>query len=174
MKIERPNPSEYDAYFSRYIDKIGDVDILGLLAQQVEGTVAELSKRSDLQAMHRYAPGKWSIKEIVGHIADTERIFVYRAVCFARGEQKRLPGFDENAYVAATRFDDRRLADLLAELKAVRAASLAFFSGLTADELTRRGTASEWEYSVRAVPFILAGHEKHHVGVIREKYLTGL
>ena len=171
MKIARPTPSEYDAYFSRYIDKVSDVDVLAFLAKQVEGTVTELSRLSDQQARHRYAPGKWSIKEIVGHIADTERIFVYRAVCFARGEKQHLPGFDENDFVAGARFDDRPMKDLLAELTAVREASIRFFSGLNADELTRSGTASGKQYSVRAIAYILAGHERHHLGVIRERYL---
>ena len=171
VNIARPDPSEYVTYFAQYIDKVPDGDVLTLLARQVEETASALAKLSEKAAGFRYAPGKWSIKEIVGHVADTERIFVYRALCFARGEKQSLPGFDENSYVAGARFDARRLADHLAELRAVRAATLAFFSGLDAEELLRRGTANERQYTVRAIPFIVAGHERHHVGVIRERYL---
>ena len=171
VKIGRPAPAEYAPYFGTYIDKVGDGDILALLRKQIGETMSSLASLSDQDAMFRYAPGKWSVKEVVGHISDTERIFVYRALCFARNEKQALPGFDENEFVAAASFDDRPFADHLAELQAVRAASLAFFSGLNEKELGRTGLANQKPFSVRAIPYIVAGHEKHHVGVLRERYL---
>jgi len=172
-KIARPEVStEYNPYYSAYIDKVpADGDVVAILEKQIGETVAELSKVSEKDSLHRYAPDKWSIKQIVGHLSDTERIFVYRALCFARQEKQSLPGFDENAFVAAARFDDRPFADHLAEFRSVRAASVAFLKGLNAEELKRIGTANGKPLSVRAVAFILAGHEKHHLGVIRERYL---
>src|SRR5437867_5253835 len=98
VKISRPEPTEYVAYFAQYIDKVPKGDVMALLAKQVEETAGALAKLSEKDAAFRYAPGKWSIKEIVGHVADTERIFVYRALCFARGEKQLLPGYDENEY----------------------------------------------------------------------------
>lgn len=169
--IGRPETSEYKPYYATYISKVPEGDVLAVLAKQIDETVAELSKLSDKDALYRYAPEKWSIKQILGHMSDTERIFVYRAVCIARLEKQSLPGFDENDFVAAARFDDRPLADHLAEFRSVRAASLSFFRGLNVDEQKRIGTASNGPLSVRAVPFIVAGHEKHHMGVIRERYL---
>jgi hypothetical protein len=171
--IARPAPSEYAPYFATYIDKVPDGDVLALLRKQVEETRKALGGLSEKDATFRYAPGKWSIKQIVAHVSDTERIFGYRALCFARAEKQSLPGFDENEYVAAARFDDHALGDLLDELGAVRAASLAFFGGLNAEELMRTGTANQKQYTVRSVAFILAGHERHHLGVIKERYLGG-
>ena len=173
VRILRPEPSEYAAYFSRYIDQLPQGDILTVLRTQGEETQSTLGALSETDAQFRYAPGKWSIKQIGGHLTDAERIFGYRALCFARGEKQRLPGFDENEYVAAASFDRRSLADHLTEFRAVRAATLSFFSGLSQEELLRRGTANQWEYTVRATPFIVAGHERHHLGVIRERYLGG-
>jgi hypothetical protein len=174
VTIERPEPTEFVPYFARYIDLVPQGDVLELLKRQVDETGALVGGLSDHDADFRYAEGKWSVKEVIGHIADTERIFVYRALCFARGEPGGLPGFDENAYVRGAGFGARRLPDLLGELRTVRAATLAFFSGLGAEELVRRGTANNREYSVRAVAYIIAGHERHHAGIVTERYLPGL
>ncbi len=171
VTIARPDATEYAEYFGRYVSKVPDGDVLALLARQIDETTSMLGVLSNEDAEYRYAPGKWSIKEVVGHLADTERIFVYRALCFARREASALPGYDENAYVANTRFDDRPLADLLGELRAVRAATLAFFKGLTGGELDHRGVANSREYTVRSVAYILAGHERHHAEILRERYL---
>ena len=171
VKIARPDPSEYVQYFGTYVDKVPGGDILVLLREQVEETVNAVRGLTDQAALFRYAPGKWSVKEIIGHVSDTERIFVYRALCFARGEKQSLPGFDENQYVAGARFDDRPLSDHLAELREVRVSTLRFFAALNADELMRTGVANKNKYSVRAVPYIIAGHERHHLAVIKERYL---
>jgi DinB superfamily len=119
----------------------------------------------------RYAPGKWTLKEVVGHLIDDERIFAYRALCVARGDARRLPGFDENEYVAATDFESRPLPRLIAEYRAVRAATLALFAPLTAEEWVRRGNVNGYEASVRGLAFHVAGHELHHLRTLREKYL---
>ena len=111
-RITRPAASEYPALFERYVARVPDGDVLASLASQIEDTLGLLANLSPAQADFRYEPGKWSIKEVIGHVADTERIFAYRALCFARGEAAPLPGFDEDAYVAAANFSDRPLADL--------------------------------------------------------------
>ncbi|MDQ6828293.1 MAG: DinB family protein [Gemmatimonadota bacterium] len=174
--IDRPEPDEYAPYFERYISKVppGGTDILAQLARQIDDTASLFGALTDAQGDFRYGPDKWSVKQMAGHMADTERIFCYRAVCFARGETVELPGFDENTYAANAHSGSRKLADIVAEFRAVRAASVAFFSGLDAEELLRRGQANGRPYSVRAVPFIMAGHERHHCDILRERYLPAM
>jgi N-acetylglutamate synthase-like GNAT family acetyltransferase len=173
-RITRPASDEYAPYYARYIEQVPDGPILELLERQVNDTGALLGKLGGRDADFRYAEGKWSVKEVVGHVADTERIFAYRALCFARADATALPGFDENAYVARAKFAGRTLADLVAEFRLVRAATVAFFAGLDAEEVTRRGTANNNPYSVRALAFIIAGHERHHAKILAERYLPGL
>jgi len=168
--IPRPVAAEYAPYYGRYIDKVPDGDLLRTLEDQGRETQAVLAGLSEAKALHRYAPGKWSVKEVVGHVTDTERVFSYRALRFARGDATALPGFDENAWVPAGSFDARSLADLAAELDAVRRATLALFRGLDAAALARRGTASDNAVSVRAIAWIIAGHERHHVALLHERY----
>jgi hypothetical protein len=157
-RIARPTAAEYAPYFGRYIEQVPEGDVLELLRRQVDDTAALVDKLSDRDADFRYADGKWSIKEVLGHVADTERIMVYRALCFARAETAGLPGFDENEYVARAKFAGRKLADLLAEFRLVRAATVPFFAGLDGEELMRRGTANNRAYSVRSLAYIVAGH----------------
>lgn len=168
--IPRPVAAEYAPYYGRYIDKVPDGDLLRTLEDQGRETQAVLAGLSEAKALYRYAPGKWSVKEVVGHVTDTERVFSYRALRFARGDATALPGFDENAWVPAGSFDARSLADLAAELDAVRRATLALFRGLDAAALARRGTASDNAVSVRAIAWIIAGHERHHVALLHERY----
>jgi DinB family protein len=168
--IPRPAAAEYDSYYGRYIDKVPEGDLLRTLAGQARETQALLAGLSDAKALHRYAAGKWSIKEVIGHVADTERVYSYRALRFARADATALPGFDENAWVPAGNFDARPLADLAAELDAVRRATLALFRGLDAAALARRGTANDAAISVRAIAWIIAGHERHHVALLHERY----
>jgi uncharacterized damage-inducible protein DinB len=172
--IGRPAAGEYNPYYDRYISQLGDGDVLEMLRRQVEETAALLGAVDERDAGFRYAEGKWSIKQVVGHMTDTERIMVYRAVCFARAEATPLPSFDENAYVEHAKFDARTLVELLAEFRAVRDATIAFFSGLDAEEARRTGTASGHPCSVRALAFIVAGHERHHRKILAERYLPGL
>ena len=167
----RPEPAEYPAYFERYIRLVPDGDIIETLARQMEESAAFLAGISEERAHFRYAPGKWSIKEVVGHVIDSERIFAYRGLRFARNDRTALPGFDENAYVAVAGFDARPLAELASELRLVRAASIALFRSLDEEALARRGTANDREHVARSVPWIIAGHELHHLDVVRKRYI---
>jgi uncharacterized damage-inducible protein DinB len=169
--IPRPDASEYAPNYQGYVTKVPDGNLLEILEDQRQETQELLAGITEGRAMHRYAPGKWSVKEVIGHLTDAERVFSYRALRFARGDQTPLPGFDENAYAPAGKFDARALPDLAAELHAVRRATIALFAGLDAPALARRGLASNQEVSVRALAYIIAGHERHHLGVLRERYL---
>jgi hypothetical protein len=169
--IARPAPTDYAPYYGTYIDQVPEADVLALLARQIDDTVTLLRAVPRARWTHRYAPGKWSVSEVVGHLADTERIFAYRALRFARNDPTPLPGFDENQYVPPANFDARSLTDLADDLRTVRMASLALFRGLDDAALARRGTANKVEITVRAIPWIIAGHERHHVKVLKERYL---
>jgi hypothetical protein len=140
------------------------------LERQLGETLALLRGFAEERAGAGYEPGKWSVKEVVGHMIDGERVFAYRALCFARGDRTPLPGFEQDDYVAGGNFNARTLADLIDELEAVRRATLSLLRGLDADAWRRAGTASDNEVSVRALAHIIAGHELHHVRVLREKY----
>ena len=170
--IPRPDATEYAPYYGTYVGKVPDGDLLELLERQRRETQNLLAGLSDTQALHRYAPGKWSIKEVVGHLMDSERVFCYRALRFARADEKPLQGIDEKAWVPAGSFDARPLADLAAELEAVRRATIALFGGFDAAALARKGTANNNEVTVRALAWIVAGHERHHVAILRERYLA--
>ena len=168
----RPAPEEHAPYYARYIALVPDGDIVETLRRQIVETRALLGGVSPERAAVRYAPGKWSVTEVVGHLADGERVFAHRALRFARGDRTPLPGFDENDYAATARYASRPLADVLAELETVRAASVALFGTFDDAELSRRGIANEAEISVRAIVWIIAGHELHHRSVLRERYLA--
>jgi DinB family protein len=170
--IPRPAATEHSPYYATYITKVPDGDVLKMLEEQRRETQALLAGVSDAKALHRYAPGKWSVKEVIGHLSDTERVFGYRALTFARGDETALPGFDEKAWTPAGRFDGRSLKDLAGEFDAVRRATIALFSGMDADALARRGTANQNPITVRALAWIIAGHERHHVAMLRERYLA--
>lgn len=168
---ERPDPTEYAAYYGTYVDLVPPGEILRTLEAQLHATLALLTPVDEATALHRYAPGKWSVKEVLGHVIDSERVFALRALAFSRGERARLFGFEQDDWVAAGGFDGRPLRDLLAEFEAVRRATLHQFAGLDATAWMRRGVANDVEFTVRAVPWILAGHERHHVDVLRKRYL---
>jgi len=169
--IPRPDATEYAPSYDAYISKVPDGDLLETLEAQRRQTRQLLAGLTEAKALHRYAPGKWSVKEVVGHLADSERVFCYRALRFARGDQTPLAGFDEKAYTPAGGFDTRTVADLAAELDAVRRATIALLGSLDAEALARRGTANGREVSVRALAYIIAGHERHHLAILRERYL---
>ncbi len=168
----RPGPDEYAPYYAPYVARVPDGDVLALLDAQPGEVRALLGGLSDERAGFRYAPDKWSVREVVGHVADAERIFAYRALRIARGDGTPLPGFEQNPYVAASGADARPLAELVAEFAAVRAASAALFHSLTPDAFTRMGTASGYAVSVRALLHIVIGHAEHHLAVLRERYLA--
>lgn len=168
----RPADDEYAPYYARYIAQVPDGDVLDTLERQLEGMVALMETVGEAGAGHRYADGKWSIKEVVGHVTDAERIFGYRALCAARSETVALPGFDENTYVANADFDGRSLNSLLGELTAVRRATLSLFRNLSAPALDRRVSANGVPVTPRAIAWIMAGHDRHHQAVLRERYLA--
>jgi len=166
----RPESDEIPAHFVGYIGRVPESDPVAVLAAQIDVTAALFRGLSETDALKRYAPGKWSVKEIVGHLADTERIMAYRALRIARGDETPLPGFDENAYVPPAKFDARPLSDLVAELRTTRAATLALFRSFDDDAWRRRGTASGKPVSVRAIGYMIPGHERHHEEILKTRY----
>ena len=171
--VARPSPGEHEAYYSTYIDQVPEGDVLETLSTQVEVTLDLLASVPPEMEEHRYAPGKWSVREVVGHVIDAERTFVHRALTFARSDAGPLPGMDQDEYAAASNAAVRPLAELASELSAVRLSSLALFRGLPDDAWTRSGTASGFSFTVRCFPFIVAGHEVHHRKGLMEDYLGG-
>jgi hypothetical protein len=172
MPTERPKPGEYAPDYDRYISLIPVNDVVTTLATQLPKTVALLSSRSEADGEFRYGPGKWSVKEAIGHVIDTERIMSYRALRIARNDHTPIEGFEQDDYVRDGPFADLRLADLVEEFKSVRAATLAFFRGLRPTDWTRRGIANKSEISVRALAYIIAGHELHHRHILEERYFA--
>ena len=169
--IGKPAPSEYGAYFGRYITLVPDSDIFAVLQDQMKSTRTLLDTVSEEKGNHRYEAGKWSIKELVGHVIDTERIFVYRALRFARNDQTELPGFDQDTFAASANFANIALSDIVQEYQAVRSATVFFFKHLATDAWSRRGIANNNEMTVRAVAFTIAGHELHHMDILKKRYL---
>ena len=174
--IARPQPGEYAPYFDRYISLVvqqapGE-DILNTLDQQRRQTMMLLCGRDDEDGDFRYAPGKWSAKEVLGHICDTERIFAYRALRISRADATPLPGFEQDDYVRNGPFAQRPMEDLVEDFIAVRRATLSLLRNLDEAAWSRRGIASEHEVSVRALAYIIAGHELHHRKILEEKYFA--
>jgi uncharacterized damage-inducible protein DinB len=169
LRIPKPAPDEHLPYYGKYIALVGD-DALSALREQERETVRLLTGVDDTKALHRYATGKWSVKEVLGHVIDGERVFSYRALRIARRDRTPMPGFDENQWVPAGAFDARRLVDLVSDFQTTRAATLALFSSFDEEALTERGIANGAEISVRALAHIIAGHELHHRGLLRERY----
>lgn len=169
--IARPGADEHAPYYSKYVELVPDGDIVTGLDRQGEETLDLLRGLSEERAASRYAPGKWSIKEVVGHIIDAERIFAYRALRFARGDRQPLAGFEQDDYITNANFDSRSIKDLADEFEHVRRSTILLFGNLDGEAWSRRGTASDAEVSVRALAYIIAGHERHHVGIIRSRYL---
>ena len=170
LTIARPQADEHLPYYSKYIDRVPDGDLVSMLREQLMDTVTLLQKVPKEREDFAYAPGKWTIKEVVGHIIDTERVMSYRALTIAREDPVNLPGFDENAWVPAANFGRRTLADLLEELQIVRAATIQLAKHLDAKALAHRGNANGAVVTPRALFYIIAGHERHHVALFRERY----
>ena len=170
MKTGRPDAAEHAPYYGKYVALVPDGDLIGLLQTQNAETLRLLRAAPAEKADYAYAPGKWTVKEVIGHLIDAERIFAYRALRFARGDATDLPGFDENAYVPNGGFARRTLADLLAEFETVRASTIHFAKHLDDEALSRRGSANGTGVSVRAMLYIVSGHERHHVALLRDRY----
>jgi len=170
--LGRPDTSEYPPYAAVYVNLVVGDQILPILAAQLEQSTALLKSVDDRRASEfAYAPGKWTIKQILGHIIDTERIFGYRALCVARNDVTPLPGFEQDDYVAAGFFNERSLNSLIDEYRAVRQSTIALFQNLPQQAWLRQGIANKYSVTVRGVAFLAAGHELHHVKILREKYL---
>ena len=173
MTLTRPDPDECEDYYRLYIDQVPEGDVLEILKGQLVTALTMLRGIDDEQGNHRYAPGKWSVKEVLGHVVDTERVFAMRALAFARKDPEAWPGMEQDDYVAAAHFDDRTVADLLCEFEHLRRSNIVLFRSFDAETALRRGIASGCEFTVRAVVYIIAGHEMHHRQVLLERYLNG-
>ena len=172
LVIPKPDPSEYAPYYGKYIGLVQGDDVLRALTDQIDKSLATLRGVSEEGSLKRYAPGKWSMREVAGHLIDTERIFAYRALRFARNDPTELPGFEQDDYIPAAHFDTRPWKDLLGEFDLVRRGNLCMFRGLDAEAWLRRGVASKCEISVRAAAYVIAGHELHHLRILRTKYIS--
>ena len=173
IRLERPDPSEYHARFHSEITRVPDTDDFGeMLREHAQATVRFMNAEfGEEHAGVRYGPDKWTAREVIGHLADCERIFGYRALRLARGDETPLPGFDENAYVPAADFERRTLRSVLDEFLGVRAATVGLVDGLTSDVAARMGPLPSGRMSVRAILYLAAGHELHHRQLLEERYL---
>jgi hypothetical protein len=170
LSLPRPGTDESAPFYHGYIAKVPGDQIGTYLADQLQAVERLIGPLDEATGRSRYAPGKWSVKEVLGHLCDTERIFVYRLLRIARADTTPLPGFDENAYVPPAEFDARPLADLVWEFRAVRASTITLVEGLPSAAWARRGVASGKPVSTRALAYIVVGHVTHHLGVLRERY----
>ena len=165
-----PEASEYNPYYGRYIALVKTDNIVATLETQVQDTLATLRRIDESKANHRYAPDKWTVKALLGHISDTERIFAYRALRISRADKTPIEGFEQDDYVRFGPFETCRWRDLVDEFGAIRRTTVSLFRNLNEEAWTRRGTASGHEVTVRALAFMIAGHELHHRNILREKY----
>jgi len=172
LSIAPPEPSEYAAYFGRYISLVPGHDILTTLDEQRRQTILLLSCRTDAEGDFHYAPGKWSAKEVIGHICDSERIFAYRALRIARADVTPMEGFEQDDYVRNGPFANRPISDLIEDYIAVRRATFSLFRNLDEAAWQRRGVANKNEVTVRALAYTIAGHELHHRKILEEKYFS--
>ena len=173
LTIARPQAGEYAPYYDRYISLVRSEDILNTLDEQRRQTMTLLCGRDDEDGDFRYAPGKWSAKEVLGHVCDSERVFAYRALRIARADATPLAGFEQDDYVRNGPFAQRPLADLVEDFIAVRRATLSLLRNLDEAAWTHRGVANKNEVTVRALAYIIAGHELHHRGILEERYFAG-
>jgi hypothetical protein len=168
--IGPPERSEAAAYYFKYIDRVASDDVVGVLGSQLDPTLAFLQDISEARSLHRYAPDKWSVREVLNHLNDTERLMVLRALWFARGHETPLPSYEQDPAVAAARADAVPWSSHVEEFRAVRVATLAFFRNLPGEAWSRRGIASGNPFTVRALAYIVAGHTAHHVAILHERY----
>jgi uncharacterized damage-inducible protein DinB len=172
--VARPETGEYAPYYEKYIALVPGNNIVGALETQRLQMIQLFAARSERDGNFRYAPDKWSVKEVLGHVTDTERIFAYRAMRIARADQTPIEGFEQDDYVRNAAFNKRPLAELAEEFALVRSATIALFRGLAGDAWLRRGIANKNEVTVRALAFVIAGHELHHRGILEERYFPAI
>jgi len=167
----RPAATEFAPYYNNYVKLVPEGDLLAQLEKQGAETQKLLRALDEKKSEHRYEPGKWSIREVVGHLSDAERVFTYRALRFARADATALPGFDQDVWAKTTNAHSQTLVSLLDDFRALRAATITLFRGFDAAAWDRTGTASDNKVSVRALAWITSGHEIHHVNILKERYL---
>jgi hypothetical protein len=172
LAIAPPQPGEYAPYYGRYVELVSGQDILTTLEDQRRQTVLLLSCRTEAEGDFRYAPGKWNAKEVLGHVCDTERVFAYRALRFARADATPIEGFEQDDYVRHGPFAQRPLPDLIEDYIAVRRSTISLLRPLDEAAWSRRGAANKNEVTVRALAYIIAGHELHHRRILEEKYFA--
>jgi hypothetical protein len=172
-KVEsgRPDTTEYAEYYGRYVGKVEGSDIVGVLEGQLDRTLALLRGIDERTADFRYEPGKWSVKELLGHLMDTERVFAYRALVFLRNDKAALPGFDQDLWAKEANYSDLPFSEIVQEFEAVRRATIQLLRHVDASGWTRQGTANGKTVTTRALAFLMAGHLEHHVGILKERYL---
>lgn len=170
--VSRPVAAEYASYYGGYVSLVKGDGVLAQLTSQIQATVSLLSNIDEEKADYRYEPGKWSIREVLGHMIDAERIFAYRALRFSRYEPANLPGFEQDNYVCLGPYAQCKMAYLIEEVEIVRKGTLCVFRNMTPEMWSRGGVASDNPMTVRAVAYVLAGHELRHVQVLKERYLT--
>jgi hypothetical protein len=172
LTIGRPDPSAHDPYYSRYISLVSGSDVIGALATQIQTTLEMLRAIPEERGSSRYAPGKWTIRQVVGHLADAERILSYRALRISRNDKRPIEGFEQDDYVQCGPFEHCELAGLVDEFAQIRAATLSLFRHLDGEAWTRSGTANNAQVTVRALAWIIAGHELHHRAILERQYLA--
>jgi hypothetical protein len=174
MLIRKPKEGEYNPYFSRYIDNAPEGDPVQLLREQERELMETYGSFSEEQGSFRYGEGKWSLKEMIGHIADTERVMSYRLLRAARGDTTALPGFDQDLFVKTADFDRRPLAELIADFRSVRAATVSLLQGLCEEDFARAGVVGNFSTTAAALAYIIFGHAQHHLAIVRERYVPRL
>lgn len=168
--VQRPKIDEYGEFYRDYVKKVGTGDIFYILSDQMDETLSLIKNLTPEHALFSYADDKWTVKEVLGHMIDSERVFAYRGMSFARGEQQDLPGFEQDDYVASAQFNERSLESMKEEYVALRKATLALFGSLSKATMMQRGKANGYSFTVRSILYIIAGHERHHLDVLKDKY----
>jgi uncharacterized damage-inducible protein DinB len=169
--ITKPQPDEYPAYASTYVNKVPEGPIIEILEYLRDNTYNFFSRMTATQADYAYAEGKWTVKEVLGHMIDTERVFAFRALCFSRGDKSPLPGFEQDDYVANSAYDTRSIQSLAGEFKALRDSTIYLYSSFTGEQCELSGIANGNPVSVRALVYMTVGHELHHLEIVKEKYI---
>lgn len=169
--MKRPDTSEHEPYYGRYINLVPEGEVPEILEEQGRETIALLKGLTEDHGNYRYAPGKWSLKDLVGHVIDTERVFVFRALVFSRSDTQPFPGMEQDDYARAANYAARPLGEIIGEFESVRTATIHLFRSFTPEILLRSGIANGCRFTVRSIMYIVAGHELHHLRILREKYL---
>ncbi len=169
--MKRPEKTEYAEYYETYISLVTETDIVSAMQTQLDNLTEIVSQINDEQGLYAYAEGKWTIKELLGHLIDGERVFAYRAFRFSRADETPLPGFDQNPYIENANYNTVKIEDLFAELSLLRQSNILFFKTLSEEAWNRTGIASDNPITVRALVYCMVGHIEHHVKILKEKYL---